>query len=65
MRAVIQRVSKASVTTEGTKVADIASGLLVLLGVIDSDTPEDIQWLSNKLTNLRIFNDTDGKKKSK
>ena len=60
MRAVIQRVSKASVTTEGTKVADIASGLLVLLGVIDSDTPEDIQWLSNKLTNLRIFNDTDG-----
>lgn len=60
MRAVIQRVSKASVTTEGTKVADIASGLLVLLGVIDSDTPEDIQWLSNKLTNLRIFNNTDG-----
>jgi D-tyrosyl-tRNA(Tyr) deacylase len=60
MRAVIQRVSKASVTIEGTKVADIASGLLVLLGVIDSDTPEDIQWLSNKLTNLRIFNDTDG-----
>ena len=43
MRAVIQRVSKASVTIEGTKVADIASGLLVLLGVIDSDTPEDIQ----------------------
>ena len=60
MRAVIQRVSKASVTIEGTKVADISSGLLVLLGVIDSDTPEDIQWLSNKLTNLRIFNDTDG-----
>ena len=60
MRAVIQRVSKASVTIEGTKVADIASGLLVLLGVIDSDTPEDIQWLSNKLTNLRIFNDADG-----
>ena len=60
MRAVIQRVSKASVTIEGAKVADISSGLLVLLGVIDSDTPEDIQWLSNKLTNLRIFNDTDG-----
>ena len=60
MRAVIQRVSKASVTIEGTKVADISSGLLVLLGVIDSDTPEDIQWLSNKLTNLRIFNDADG-----
>ena len=60
MKVVIQRVSKASVTIEGTKVADISSGLLVLLGVIDSDTPEDIQWLSNKLTNLRIFNDTDG-----
>jgi len=60
MRAVIQRVSQASVTIEGTKVAEIASGLLVLLGVTDSDTSEDIQWLSNKLTNLRIFNDADG-----
>lgn len=60
MRAVIQRVSQASVTIEGTKVAEITSGLLVLLGVTDSDTSEDIQWLSNKLTNLRIFNDADG-----
>lgn len=60
MRAVIQRVSEASVTIAGTKVAEIASGLLVLLGVTDSDTVEDIQWLSNKLTNLRIFNDADG-----
>ena len=60
MRAVIQRVSQASVTIEGNKVANIASGLLVLLGVIDTDTVEDIQWLSNKLTNLRIFNDADG-----
>tara|TARA_Y100000385_G_scaffold58418_1_gene56249 strand:+ start:85 stop:537 length:453 start_codon:yes stop_codon:yes gene_type:complete len=60
MRAVIQRVSKASVTIEGNKVAEIASGLVVLLGVTDSDTFQDIQWLSNKLTNLRVFNDADG-----
>ena len=60
MRAVIQRVSKASVTIEGNKVAEIASGLVVLLGVTDSDTSQDIQWLSNKLTNLRVFNDADG-----
>jgi len=59
MRAVIQRVSQASVTIEGNKVANIASGLLVFLGVIDTDTVDDIQWLSNKLTNLRIFNDAD------
>ena len=60
MRAVIQRVSQASVTIEGQVVSEIASGLLVLLGIMDSDTTEDIQWLSNKLTNLRIFNDADG-----
>ena len=60
MRAVIQRVSKASVTIEGTKVAEIASGLVVLLGVTDSDSIEDIRWLSNKLTNLRVFNDSKG-----
>ena len=60
MRAVIQRVSQASVTIEGNKVAEIASGLVVLLGITDSDTFQDIQWLSNKLTNLRVFNDADG-----
>ena len=60
MRAIIQRVSQASVTIEGNKVAEIASGLVVLLGVTDSDTSQDIQWLSNKLTNLRVFNDADG-----
>ena len=60
MRAVIQRVSQASVTMEETKVAEIGSGLVVLLGIIDSDTSEDILWLSNKLTNLRIFNDANG-----
>lgn len=60
MRAVIQRVYQASVTIEGNKVAEIASGLVVLLGITDSDTFQDIQWLSNKLTNLRVFNDADG-----
>ena len=60
MRVVIQRVSQASVTIEGQVVSEIASGLLVLLGIMDSDTTEDIQWLSNKLTNLRIFNDANG-----
>ena len=60
MRAVIQRVSQASVTINGVKIAEIQSGLLVLLGVVDSDTSEDIEWLSNKLTNLRIFNDAEG-----
>jgi len=60
MRAVIQRVTEASVTIDGNKVSDINSGFLVFLGVIDTDTLEDIHWLSNKLTNLRIFNDADG-----
>ena len=57
MRAVIQRVSKASVTIKGDKVANIKQGLLVLLGVVDDDTELDIKWLSNKIANLRIFND--------
>ena len=57
MKAVIQRVSKASVTIEGKRVASIANGVLVLLGIIEEDTQEDINWLSNKITNLRIFED--------
>ena len=52
MKAVIQRVSKASVTVEGEKVASISQGLLVLLGIVDYDTTEDIQWLSNKIINF-------------
>lgn len=60
MKAVIQRVSKASVTIEGEKVADINSGLLILLGIVNDDTSEDIKWLSNKISNLRIFSDDDG-----
>ena len=60
MRAVIQRVTKASVTVDGHKVGAIATGLLVLLGIEDADSEEDIQWLSNKIVNLRIFNDEAG-----
>jgi D-tyrosyl-tRNA(Tyr) deacylase len=57
MRVVIQRVSKASVTVDGKIVGQIATGLLVLLGIEDADTDDDIQWLSGKVVNLRIFND--------
>ncbi|MDP2542253.1 D-tyrosyl-tRNA(Tyr) deacylase [Tenacibaculum discolor] len=60
MKIVIQRVSKASVTIENKKVAEIQSGLLILLGIVNEDTQEDIKWLSNKITNLRIFNDNEG-----
>ena len=60
MRAVIQRVSKASVTVEGKIAGEIEAGLLVLLGIEDADTDEDIQWLSGKIVNLRIFNDEHG-----
>ena len=60
MRAVIQRVSQASVTIEGIRKAVIEGGLLVLLGIEDADSPEDIEWLSAKIVNLRIFNDAAG-----
>lgn len=60
MRAVIQRVSKASVTIEEKVHSQINNGLLVLLGIEDSDTVEDIEWLSGKIVNLRIFNDSSG-----
>ena len=60
MRAVIQRVSSSSVTIEGSIVAQIGSGLLVLLGITDTDTREDVVWLSRKIANLRIFDDHDG-----
>lgn len=59
MKAVIQRVSHASVTIEGEKVSEIQSGLLILVGFEDSDTQEDIHWLSAKIANLRIFGDED------
>lgn len=60
MRAVIQRVTQSSVTVDGKVVGEIASGLLVLLGIEDADTDSDIEWLSNKIVNLRIFNDEQG-----
>ena len=60
MRAVIQRVTQASVAVDGQITGNIQQGLLVLLGVEDADTTEDITWLSNKIVNLRIFNDTAG-----
>lgn len=60
MKIVIQRVSEANVTIENNKVADISKGLLVLLGIVNEDSQEDIDWLCNKITNLRIFPDEDG-----
>ena len=60
MRAVIQRVTYASVTIDGTIFSAVEQGLLVLLGIEDADTTDDISWLSNKIINLRIFNDEAG-----
>lgn len=60
MRAVIQRVTEASVTVNNEVTGSIGQGLLVLVGIEDADTVEDIAWLSSKLVNLRIFNDADG-----
>ena len=60
MRAVIQRVSRASVTADGVLTASIGTGLLVLLGIEDADTPQDIEWLSGKIVRMRIFNDENG-----
>lgn len=60
MRAVIQRVSSASVKVDGKITGEIKQGLLVLLGIEDSDGEEDLEWLSGKIVNLRVFNDEDG-----
>ena len=60
MRAVIQRVSKASVTIDNKIYSQIKNGLLVLVGIEDADTEEDIEWLSGKIVNLRVFNDDNG-----
>lgn len=57
MRAVIQRTQHASVTVDGKLISEIESGLLVLIGIENEDTQEDIEWLSRKITGLRIFND--------
>ena len=60
MLAVVQRVTSSSVTIEGQVKASINKGLLILVGIEDADTQEDIDWLSTKIVNLRIFNDADG-----
>jgi D-aminoacyl-tRNA deacylase len=60
MRAVIQRVRRASVIISGLVHSSIESGLMVLLGIENTDSQDDIRWLSNKLINLRIFNDKEG-----
>lgn len=60
MRALIQRVTKASVTIGGNVKSFIGNGLLVLVGIEEADTAEDILWLSQKIVNLRIFNDAEG-----
>jgi D-tyrosyl-tRNA(Tyr) deacylase len=60
MRAVIQRVQQASVTINHKVRSAIENGLLVLAGIEDADTEEDVQWLSGKIVNLRIFNDAEG-----
>lgn len=57
MRVVIQRVTSASVTIDGMKKSEISQGLLILLGIENNDTEEDISWLCKKIVNLRIFND--------
>jgi len=61
MRAVVQRVSRARVSVGGDAVGEIGRGLLVLLGVTHSDTPEQARWLAEKVSTLRIFEDPEGK----
>jgi len=61
MRVVVQRVASAKVTVAGRVTGEIGRGLLVLQGIVQSDTAADSEWLAQKLTKLRIFEDTDGK----
>lgn len=60
MRVVVQKVSEAKVTVKGKLVSSIGKGLLVLLGIEDADTEDDIDWLVKKIVQLRIFNDENG-----
>ena len=60
MRAVIQRVSKASVTVDNNVISSIKNGLLVFIGITNADDTNDIEWLTKKIINLRIFNDENG-----
>ena len=61
MRVVLQRVSQASVTVDGTVVSEIDKGLLILLGIEEADGPDDISWLVGKISKMRIFEDNEGK----
>lgn len=61
MRAVVQRVSKASVDSEGVRCGEIEQGLVILLGVTHTDTEKDAEYLAEKIANLRIFEDSEGK----
>ncbi len=61
MRALLQRVSSASVSVDGTTVSSIQQGLLILLGIEEADDASDIDWLCGKITRLRIFEDEEGK----
>ncbi|ARN78720.1 D-tyrosyl-tRNA(Tyr) deacylase [Nonlabens spongiae] len=61
MRLVIQRVKSASVSIDGDVFSSIQEGLLILLGITHDDTAEDVDWLVNKVVNMRIFSDTEGK----
>ena len=61
MRAVVQRVKKASVSVEGQNIAAIDKGLVVFLGVAEGDSDKDVNYIAEKITNLRIFEDDDGK----
>ncbi|MEM9545047.1 MAG: D-aminoacyl-tRNA deacylase [Bacteroidota bacterium] len=61
MRAVLQRVSRASVTVDNVVTGKIEDGFLILLGVVTEDDQKDIEWLANKCINMRVFSDEDGK----
>jgi D-tyrosyl-tRNA(Tyr) deacylase len=60
MRAVLQRVTQASCTVDGKITGEIGAGFLVLLGIEDADTAEDLQWLANKIAGMRVFGDENG-----
>lgn len=60
MKIVIQRTRKASVSIDGEKISEIAQGLMILVGVVEGDTDEDMEWIAQKAANMRIFNDEQG-----
>lgn len=60
MRTIIQRVSRASVTIEGALKSEIKKGFLILIGICNEDTLEDVEWLVKKIANLRVFDDDEG-----